>query len=68
MKVNWEGVYPALTTKFTADGQLDLVLFEKNDGKIVAISDEAICEYDNQEALDESRPAVSAAYSQAQIR
>ena len=32
MNVNWEGVYPALTTKFTADGQLDLVLFEKTLG------------------------------------
>lgn len=30
MKINWEGVMPAVTTKFTADGQLDLVMFEKN--------------------------------------
>ncbi|OEK05887.1 dihydrodipicolinate synthase family protein [Roseivirga misakiensis] len=30
MKVNWEGVYPAVTTKFTADDQLDLEMFETN--------------------------------------
>jgi 1-pyrroline-4-hydroxy-2-carboxylate deaminase len=30
MKVNWRGIYPALTTKFTSEDQLDLELFEKN--------------------------------------
>lgn len=30
MKIDWEGVMPAVTTKFTADDQLDLDLFEKN--------------------------------------
>ncbi len=30
MQPNWQGVYPALTSKFTADDQLDLPLFEKN--------------------------------------
>jgi 1-pyrroline-4-hydroxy-2-carboxylate deaminase len=30
MAVNWKGVFPALTTKFTKDDQLDLVMFEKN--------------------------------------
>lgn len=30
MSIEWKGVYPALTTKFTADDQLDLPLFEKN--------------------------------------
>ncbi len=30
MKVTWQGVYPAITTKFTADDKLDLPLFEKN--------------------------------------
>ncbi|QDK78450.1 dihydrodipicolinate synthase family protein [Spirosoma sp. KCTC 42546] len=30
VSVNWEGVYPALLTPFTADDQLDLPLFEKN--------------------------------------
>lgn len=30
MIIEWNGVFPALTTKFTADDQLDLLLFEKN--------------------------------------
>ncbi len=28
--INWEGVMPAVTTKFTSDDKLDLVMFEKN--------------------------------------
>jgi 1-pyrroline-4-hydroxy-2-carboxylate deaminase len=30
MSIAWEGVFPALTTKFTVEDQLDLPLFEKN--------------------------------------
>lgn len=30
MKLNWEGVMPAVTTKFTDDDKLDLKAFEKN--------------------------------------
>lgn len=30
MKFNWEGVMPAVTTKFTDDDQLDLEMFETN--------------------------------------
>lgn len=30
MQVNWNGVYPAITTKFTKDDSLDLELFSKN--------------------------------------
>lgn len=30
MKFEWKGVFPALTTKFTADEHLDLPAFEKN--------------------------------------
>lgn len=30
MSIQWKGVFPALTTKFTADFQLDFNLFEKN--------------------------------------
>lgn len=30
MKVRWEGVMPAMTTKFTAEDSLDLKLFNKN--------------------------------------
>lgn len=28
--IQWQGVFPALTTQFTADDKLDLTLFEKN--------------------------------------
>jgi len=30
MKINWEGVMPAVTTKFTDDDKIDLKTFEKN--------------------------------------
>jgi dihydrodipicolinate synthase/N-acetylneuraminate lyase len=30
MSIDWRGVFPALTTKFTSNDQLDLPLFEKN--------------------------------------
>ncbi|MEO9145257.1 MAG: dihydrodipicolinate synthase family protein [Ginsengibacter sp.] len=30
MPITWKGIYPALTTKFSADDKLDLFLFEKN--------------------------------------
>jgi dihydrodipicolinate synthase/N-acetylneuraminate lyase len=30
MAVTWEGIFPALTTKFTSDDELDLVMFQKN--------------------------------------
>lgn len=30
MSIQWKGVYPALTTKFTSDDKLDFNLFEKN--------------------------------------
>ncbi len=30
MSLQWKGVFPALTTKFTTDGKLDFNLFEKN--------------------------------------
>ena len=30
MGIVWKGVFPALTTKFTAKDELDLHLFEKN--------------------------------------
>jgi len=30
MAITWNGIYPALTTKFTKDDKLDLPLFEKN--------------------------------------
>src|ERR1700733_12848153 len=30
MSIVWKGVFPALTTKFTAKDELDMKLFEKN--------------------------------------
>ena len=30
MSIEWKGVFPALTTKFTEDDKLDFSLFEKN--------------------------------------
>lgn len=30
MSIRWQGVFPALTTKFTSDFKLDYMLFEKN--------------------------------------
>ena len=30
MNFEWKGVFPALTTKFTTDDQIELPLFEKN--------------------------------------
>ena len=30
MSIQWKGVFPAITTKFTSDDKLDLPLFEKN--------------------------------------
>lgn len=30
MKIDWKGVMPAVTTKFTSDDELDLVMFETN--------------------------------------
>jgi len=30
MSFEWKGVFPALTTKFTGNDELDLPLFEKN--------------------------------------
>ncbi len=36
-----------------------LVLFERNDGKLVVLSDEVICEYENKGEFDESKPTTS---------
>jgi Dihydrodipicolinate synthetase family len=30
MSIDWNGIFPALTTKFTNDDLLDIPLFEKN--------------------------------------
>ena len=40
-------------------GDIWLVLFRRQDGKIVALSDEVVCEYDNDDQLESGRPAAS---------
>lgn len=40
--VQWKGVYPALTTKFTANDKLDFTLFEKNLNAQVAAGVEGV--------------------------
>jgi hypothetical protein len=40
-------------------GNVWLVLIRRTDGKIVAISDEVVCEYANEEALAEGRVGAS---------
>ena len=40
-------------------GDIWLVLFRRQDGKIVAISDEVVCEYENDDQLESGRPAAS---------
>ncbi len=40
-------------------GGIWLVLFEKADGKLVVVSDEAICEYLSQAEFDRSKPCQS---------
>jgi hypothetical protein len=38
-------------------GDIWLVLLRKTDGKLVVISDEAVCEYDNEELFEKAKPA-----------
>jgi len=40
-------------------GDIWLVLVHRPDGHIAVISDEAVCEYENQEALDDSKPLAT---------
>ena len=40
-------------------GDIWLVLIRRADGKIVAISDEVACEYEDEASLDEGRPSAS---------
>lgn len=40
-------------------GGIWLVLLRQGNGKLVVISDEVVCEYDNQRYFDESKPAKS---------
>jgi hypothetical protein len=38
-------------------GDIWLVLIDKKDGKLVVISEEVICEYNNEDNFDKSNPA-----------
>ena len=40
-------------------GGIWLVLLRRQDGKLVVISDEVVCEYDSEEQFDESKPSNS---------
>lgn len=37
-------------------GGIHVVIIRRSDGRLIVFSDEAICEYRSQEALEESRP------------
>lgn len=41
---------------WNSGGGINLIGFKRVDGHLVVISDEAICEYENEEAFDECRP------------
>jgi hypothetical protein len=38
-------------------GDIWLVLLRRTDGKLAVISDEAVCEYDNEERFEKANPA-----------
>lgn len=40
------------TDYWNSGGDIYLLIFRRNDGKMVALSDEVICEYENEEALE----------------
>jgi len=40
-------------------GQIWLVLLRRSDGRLVVISDEAVCEYENREAFDDGKPNLA---------
>lgn len=40
-------------------GEIYLVIFRRTDGKIVALSDEVVCEYADEEALEAGKPTRS---------
>ncbi len=46
-------------TSWNSGGGIHLVRLERTDGRLVIISDEAICEYEDEDAFDENRPAHS---------
>ncbi len=44
---------------WNSGGGVWLVIIERTDGHLVALSDEVICEYQNKDALDENRVLAS---------
>ena len=44
---------------WNSGGGIHLVCIERADGHLVVISDEVICEYDNQEAFEDNNPGTS---------
>jgi len=44
---------------WNSGGSIWLVRFERADGRVVLISDEAVCEYDDDVAAGEAEPAAS---------
>lgn len=40
-------------------GDIWLVLIRRNDGRLVVISDEAVCEYESEEAFEDNRTSNS---------
>jgi hypothetical protein len=46
-------------TSWNSGGGIHLVRVERADGHLVVISDEVVCEYENENAFDENRPARS---------
>lgn len=46
-------------TAWNSGGGIWLVRFERSDGKQVLLSDEVVCEYENEDALDNGDPTSS---------
>jgi hypothetical protein len=44
---------------WNSGGGINLVRIERADGHLVVVSDEVICEYENEAAFDENRPLRS---------
>lgn len=42
---------------WNSGGDIWLVLFRRSDGKLVVLSDEVVCEYENEEAFEENKPS-----------
>ena len=46
-------------TAWNSGGDIWLLRIERADGKLVIISDDAVCEYDNEDAFDKNNPSQS---------